>query len=1335
MSSTFIDGVGFVAIDSRKSAEERDATVEYYKTMAPKYEELGGFSAGFNDTQSIIYRWWENFNKTDDEEKDTWFKEQVGQWGQMVGYTDSQALEKYHADIENLRPLSSVEQADREANNVSMKEFEADMYDAYDNANGDISDVQQKYGYDEEDIGVLEGLGMFAKMAMESPAYTLGSVAGMVAKDPELLLLSYLRIPSIAAQGTVKATQLAQRALSIQPKYVQNMSKIMQSQRTQAVVGRGVEGAVYGGVYEGLHDLTFNGHIKGENMERGIAMGALLGSAFGSISKSTGNRSWLLSRQGSINAEKNISALNKDIGGMKWQEVLQADGTKTRALGYDVGWQAKMEQIQLKNKGFELNPKTNRYEPPVAEKINPKDFSADNVNPNFGRSKLPDGLDNATQALNWRNRFVDLLEGRTPDGIGIGSSRNEINRLIHASRKQGLTKSEAEQLAKESFALRADDLIQGRAILFKGKKNKDGTRKYTNEEASALATKELVKEQEKLLSPKQRKAEGIKEPNKKDWGSSREAKWGKENIDKGETVRDSSSFDYIFKEDLGDIPTPTTAQMARAGAVGAGLGFYIADEDKTIGGVMGLVGGAFLRGKVKGINLGQAKIKRRFYEVAAGSDKIRKVLEMEAGKLTGILHGILKDKSARMESLEFLGFVENFTENGGLAGLRKATLTNGSKLTESEIKAVLAFKQVMDDFATAAKEAGILSDNQFVQDYVTHIFRNKKVSQSTHDKFVARLKTKTGSKLDDTSVFQNQRKLIGDIQSLAKEFPDLETDVFKILDAYTRSMSKAIAGRNLTKQLSNTAVMDGELRFSVIMDVAKEGGRIVVNGKPYKAFEYARDVMGYQVSNHPALKNKLIHPLVKKSMDDFYAPEIGSEGLVNKMIVVNNAMKRLAISFSLFHAQSLALSGIYSGMLTEYMTKAGRLRHKKVMQLIKGQWDYHNSDGTPKLNVHGKESYGDLTQAALLREVAEAGVSIGVKASEFVDPGYNTVRALMEKHAPPLAKLQGKIDYATWDMTHDYTKVFTYLTMKDRLMSPKGRGIARIMPALSKMRGKDLGKWEAMSESEARLAASAFTNDAFGGQNHAKLALEWQNKAIQNANNPKGAMYQMFALWTTPSKAKISNLVLFSPDWTISNLRIGFRGMGMTKDIVGKVAKGKKLTPAEMGEWNMYMGYWVRALVSTSMLAYIVQDAFSDEPFDFNNFWMTGRLDLGNGEEMVVSKQIAEPMHWLVNPMQTGLNKASTLPKTGLELIFGKEYISVKHGDKDRAFLQGGSVIGPTLDRGSPKDVAWWLAGKGTPISASQLAQAYRKDEDMWHALKKTMFGSIGFPTYGTKDN
>ena len=33
----------------------------------------------------------------------------------------------------------------------------------------------------------------------------------------------------------------------------------------------------------------------------------------------------------------------------------------------------------------------------------------------------------------------------------------------------------------------------------------------------------------------------------KDWGTSREEQWGKENIENAEVVRDSSTFDYIFK--------------------------------------------------------------------------------------------------------------------------------------------------------------------------------------------------------------------------------------------------------------------------------------------------------------------------------------------------------------------------------------------------------------------------------------------------------------------------------------------------------------------------------------------------------------------------------------------------------------------------------------------------------------------------------------------------------------------------------------------------------------------------------------------------------------------
>ena len=88
MASRYINGIGLVTVSPKKSSEEIVATLDYYQNIAPKYQELGGFSSGFNDTQSIIYRWWENLHKTEDEEKDTWFKQERQEWGQMVGYTD-----------------------------------------------------------------------------------------------------------------------------------------------------------------------------------------------------------------------------------------------------------------------------------------------------------------------------------------------------------------------------------------------------------------------------------------------------------------------------------------------------------------------------------------------------------------------------------------------------------------------------------------------------------------------------------------------------------------------------------------------------------------------------------------------------------------------------------------------------------------------------------------------------------------------------------------------------------------------------------------------------------------------------------------------------------------------------------------------------------------------------------------------------------------------------------------------------------------------------------------------------------------------------------------------
>ena len=231
MSSKYIPGLGLVAISSNKTPEEIDATFNYYENVAPKYEALGGFKQGFDDTHSIAYEGWKQLNRTEDENKNAWMQRQVEEWGGMVGFTDSVNLEEYYKQIEKIRKLSPIEEGDRGSNILAMENFKGDMYNAYDNEDGDISDVQSKYGYDEEQLGVLTGLAAMGKMAFTDTGYMAGQITGMVVKDPELLLLSMFRIPAMAAQLTSRATQLATMALKVQPKYVQGLSKAIQSQR------------------------------------------------------------------------------------------------------------------------------------------------------------------------------------------------------------------------------------------------------------------------------------------------------------------------------------------------------------------------------------------------------------------------------------------------------------------------------------------------------------------------------------------------------------------------------------------------------------------------------------------------------------------------------------------------------------------------------------------------------------------------------------------------------------------------------------------------------------------------------------------------------------------------------------------------------------------------------------------------------------------------------------------------------------------------------------------------------------------------------------------------
>ena len=157
-------------------------------------------------------------------------------------------------------------------------------------------------------------------------------------------------------------------------------------------------------------------------------------------------------------------------------------------------------------------------------------------------------------------------------------------------------------------------------------------------------------------------------------------------------------------------------------------------------------------------------------------------------------------------------------------------------------------------------------------------------------------------------------------------------------------------------------------------------------------------------------------------------------------------------------------------------------------------------------------------------------------------------------------------------------------------------------------------------------------------------------------------------------------------------------------------------------------------MIATSFFAFGIHKMLStnDNEFDLLDFWKTGRLSLGGGEEMTISKQIAEPMHWITNPFHTALSKGSVMPKTMMELFMGKEYLSLKTGQP----------TGPNLDRDDPTDLAFWMLNKASPIASSPLSSFGRQfvDDDypysisLKKALRNAAFGFVGLPIFPRKE-
>ena len=141
---------------------------------------------------------------------------------------------------------------------------------------------------------------------------------------------------------------------------------------------------------------------------------------------------------------------------------------------------------------------------------------------------------------------------------------------------------------------------------------------------------------------------------------------------------------------------------------------------------------------------------------------------------------------------------------------------------------------------------------------------------------------------------------------------------------------------------------------------------------------------------------------------------INKGGLGDKILAVNNTIKRATLAQSFFHAQSLILSGIYSGMYFDLATPTGIARMKKIRKMMQAEWspeavatDINGNtlykrglNGAIEVDADGKpiKLYGDYKHKALVNELAQTKMGIGVaRNNELVLPGYRSYKNILEK--------------------------------------------------------------------------------------------------------------------------------------------------------------------------------------------------------------------------------------------------------------------------------------------------------------------------------------------------
>jgi len=516
-----------------------------------------------------------------------------------------------------------------------------------------------------------------------------------------------------------------------------------------------------------------------------------------------------------------------------------------------------------------------------------------------------------------------------------------------------------------------------------------------------------------------------------------------------------------------------------------------------------------------------------------------------------------------------------------------------------------------------------------------------------------------------------KRGVFGDINAgLQKNFKikpgyDDPTELIKI---YAHAAGKALSTRALITSLEKSKVGGSPL-------LIRKGRHPVP--QDYTEFK------------HPYFKDDINFPYIHKGMEKslrmvFDATD--EQPLMSALFTTNLMMKRLAVGFSFFHAGALVESMWFAGSKWNFIKKILNPRSKAELEnLINNPRTYVNEfpHAVKQLEQHG---FRDVIQFS-----RGSGLQISTPEDVGFDRFYYNLRGIdtfLKRHfgissSGKAEKVFKWFDRITWDRVFTHAKLNTFLTALNKAIQP--------------------GDTQAQIYRHAQRAAQ-FSNDAFGGQDWAKLANSIQEPLL------KRMMQTTFA----PGSRGYMQLLMFAPDWTISNIRI--------------IAKSLPGFEADPQLRRLYQYYFAKAALTYAAAGSALNYAFSGHSLLENTD--PTRIDLGNGEVLTFSKQLMEPFHWITAPQSTGLKKIGALPRTTIEVLTNKKYLTTKWSPnitkKDDEAIEKGLKIGGQIGK---RFLPIWLQ-----TASQNIAEGLERDglsaDLAWDTAVDFVLGQSGHPRY-----